>query len=52
MTVEYRLYMYANPCEPNASPNAGQWNIVRVGYARIGVALGMSISYSLCQFHF
>ena len=33
-------------------PNARQWNMVRVGYARVWFALGMHISCCLCQFHF
>ena len=28
-----------------------QWNMVNVGYARVGFALGMYISCYLCQFH-
>ena len=36
---------------PNASPNTNQWNIVRVGYARVGFVLAMQISCCLCQFH-
>ena len=36
---------------PNVSPNASQWNIVCVGYAQVGFALGMYISCCLCQFH-
>ena len=38
-------------CEPNTSPDAIQWNMVRVGYARVGFVLGMSLSCCLCQFH-
>ena len=30
------------PIMPNARPNASQWNIVRIGYARVGFALGMT----------
>ena len=26
---------------PNASPHVSLWNIVHVGYARVGLALGM-----------
>ena len=32
---------------PNASTNSSQWNIVHVGYARVGFALGMYISCCL-----
>ena len=31
----------ANPCTPNVRPNMSQWNIVPVGYARVGFLLGM-----------
>ena len=37
-------------CEP-LMPNANQWNIVRVGYTRVGFVLGMYISCCLCQFN-
>ena len=40
----------AKPGGPNVNPNASQWNMVRVRYARVGFALGMYISYCLCQF--
>ena len=36
---------------PNASPNASQWNMVCVAYARVGFALGIYILCCLCQFH-
>ena len=42
------------PCGHNAKsggPNASQWNMVHVGYARFGFALGMYISCCLCLFH-
>ena len=32
------------------APNAGQWNIVRIGYARFGFALGMLIPCCLSCF--
>ena len=32
-------------------PNASQWNMVRIVYARVGFALGMYISSCLCRFH-
>ena len=35
---------------PNASSNVSQWNIVLVGYARVGFALGMLISCGLSCF--
>ena len=36
------MLLSKNPCGPNTGPcrpNASQWNIVRVGYARVGFAL-------------
>ena len=30
-----------NHCTPKATTNAGQWNIVRTGYARVGFTLAM-----------
>ena len=40
----------AKPHGPNASPNTSQWNIVRVGYVRVGFMLAMYISGCLCLF--
>ena len=31
----------------SASPNASRWNIVRIGYFRVGIKLDMSISCCL-----
>ena len=36
---------------PHVSPNARQWSIVHVGYARVWFALAMYISCCLSQFH-
>ena len=35
------------PIMPNASPNMNQWNMVGVGYVRVGFAWGMYISCCL-----
>ena len=38
------------PITPNSSPNASQWNMVRIGDVRVGFALGIYISRCLCRF--
>ena len=41
-----------NPRAPNANPrapNTSQWNIVGVGYARVGFVVAMYISCCLCM---
>ena len=46
----FALGPHAPNANPNQSPNASQWNIVCVGYARVGLALSMSISCCLSCF--
>ena len=40
----------ANPIGPNTNPNASLWNMVCIGYERVGFRLGMSISCCLSHF--
>ena len=39
-----------NSNEPNVIPNASQWNMVNVGPARVGLAVGMKSTCRLSHF--